>query len=227
MQSIQSSDLPGMRLVFIAAICAWLGVAEAQTPLATEAKATGQKCAANDAGLKLPQGFCASIFADGIGHARQITIAPNGVLYVNTWSGRYYANDMPHEGGFLVALQDTKGSGKADKIQRFGDTVATGGAGGTGISLYQGALFAEINDKIVKYPLAANSSVPTGAPVTVVSGLPLTGDHPMHPFIIDADGMIYVDVATATNACQQQNRTPKSPGMDPCTELETRGGIWR
>ena len=38
---------------------------------------------------------------------------------------------------------------------------------------------------------------------------------------------MYVDVATATNACQVKNRTLKSPGENPCTELETRGGVWR
>ena len=27
-----------------------------------------------------------------------------------------------------------------------------------------------------------------GAPTTVVSGLPLTGDHPPHPFAIDSSG---------------------------------------
>jgi mono/diheme cytochrome c family protein len=57
--------------------------------------------------------------------------------------------------------------------------------------------------------------------------LPLGGDHPMHPFIINAEGAMYVDVATATNSCQLKNRTLKSPGLNPCTELETRGGIWR
>ncbi len=38
---------------------------------------------------------------------------------------------------------------------------------------------------------------------------------------------MYVDVGTATNSCQLKNRTLKSPGADPCTELETRGGTWR
>ena len=52
--------------------------------------------------LELPDGFCATIFADGIGHARHLVVAPNGVVYVNTWSGRYYGNDTPHAGGFLV-----------------------------------------------------------------------------------------------------------------------------
>jgi glucose/arabinose dehydrogenase/mono/diheme cytochrome c family protein len=191
------------------------------------ASAQTSSCPDNASGLTLPAGFCASIFADGIGHARHLVVAPNGVVYVNTWSGRYYGNDTPHAGGFLVALQDTTGTGKADVNQRFGETVASGGAGGTGIALYQEAIFAEINNRIVKYTLPPGSIVPRNPPVTVVSGLPLGGDHPMHPFAIDADGSIYIDVATATNACQSKNRTPKSPGIEPCTELETRGGIWR
>ncbi len=191
------------------------------------AQSTSAACPENDSGLKLPAGFCATIFADGIGHARHLVVAPSGVVYVNTWSGRYYGNDTPHAGGFLVALQDTTGTGKADVNQRFGETVQNGGAGGTGIGLYHGALFAEINDKIVRYTLPADSIVPQSPAVPVVTGLPLGGDHPMHPFAIDTDGSLYIDVATATNACQVQNRTPKSPGIDPCMELETRGGIWR
>jgi glucose/arabinose dehydrogenase/mono/diheme cytochrome c family protein len=184
-------------------------------------------CPKSDSGLKLPPGFCATIFADGVGHARHLAAAPDGVVYVNTWSGRYYGNDTPHAGGFLVALKDNTGMGKADFNQRFGETVQSGGAGGTGIGLYKDGLFAEINDKIVRYPLPAGSMVPNGAAVPVVTGLPLGGDHPMHPFTIAADGSMYIDVATATNACQGQNRIPKSAGIDPCTELETRGGIWR
>ena len=79
----------------------------------------------------------------------------------------------------------------------------------------------------MRYSLPAGGIVPNDAPETVVSKLPLGGDHPMHPFIIDATGSMYVDVATATNSCQPQNRQPKIPGANPCTELETRGGVWR
>jgi glucose/arabinose dehydrogenase/mono/diheme cytochrome c family protein len=214
-------------IAMLGALCVGSSSASAQTPAKPNAHAASHACPDNDSGLKLPAEFCASVFADGIGHARHLVVAPNGVVYVNTWSGRYYGNDTPHVGGFLVALQDTTGAGKANVNQRFGETVQSGGAGGTGIGLYQGGLFAEINDKIVRYPLPAGSIVPQGPAVTIVSGLPLGGDHPMHPFAIDADGSLYVDVATATNACQVKNRTPKSPGIEPCTELETRGGIWR
>jgi glucose/arabinose dehydrogenase/mono/diheme cytochrome c family protein len=191
------------------------------------ATASSQPCANDDSGLTLPPGFCATIFADGIGHARHMVVAPNGVLYVNTWSGKYYGNDTPHVGGFLVALQDTNDAGRADVIERFGETVDGGGHGGTGIGMYKGSIYAENNDRIMRYSLSTGYMVSSGPAETIVSGLPLGGDHPMHPFIISADGTMYVDVATATNACQLKNRMLRSPGLNPCTELETRGGVWR
>jgi glucose/arabinose dehydrogenase/mono/diheme cytochrome c family protein len=213
-------------LVALVAMCAGGSSSPAQNRPRASAGDNGRACPNDDSGLKLPAGFCATVFADGIGHARQMAVAPNGVLYVNTWSGRYYGNDKPHAGGFLVALQDKSGTGKADVIERFGETVQTGGAGGTGIGLYKGAIYAEINDRIARYSLPAGSTVPSGRAETIVSELPLGGDHPMHPFVINSDGLMYVDVATATNSCQSKNRTLKSPGANPCTELETRGGIW-
>ncbi len=213
--------------VVFAAVYVGNSVAPAQNESSPGAAAKSQACPNDDSGLKLPPGFCATVFADHIGHARHMVVAPSGVLYVNTWSGRYYGDDTPHAGGFLVALQDKTGAGKANVIERFGETVASGGAGGTGIGMYKGSIYAEINDRIVRYLLPAGSVVPSGSAETIVSGLPLGGDHPMHPFIINSEGLMYVDVATATNSCQAKNRTLKSPGADPCTELETRGGVWR
>jgi glucose/arabinose dehydrogenase/mono/diheme cytochrome c family protein len=216
-------------------------------PPSGAATAPGVHRTCSNAGLKLPPGFCASIFADQIGHARHMVVDPRGVLYVNTWSGVYYPNSPPPSGGFLVALLDTTGNGKANVVRRFGETSESGAHGGTGIALYNSYLYAEIGDRIVRYRMPAKlaarqlvapgrspadadalgSIVPTGQEEVILSGLPLTGDHPMHPFAIDADGWLYVDVASATNACQRQNRMLESPGIDPCTELDTRGGIWR
>ena len=214
-------------LVALAAMYMGSSLAPAQNKSNPAAEAKSKACPNDDSGLQLPTGFCATVFADDIGHARHMVVAPSGVLYVNTWSGRYYGNDTPHAGGFLIALQDKSGTGRADVIERFGETVQSGGAGGTGIDMYKGSIYAEINDRIVRYLLPGGSIVPSGSADTIVSGLPLGGDHPMHPFIINAEGSMYVDVASATNSCQLKNRTLKSPGANPCTELETRGGIWR
>ena len=185
------------------------------------------KAAQTDSGLSLPPGFSATVFAEGLGHTRQMVVAKNGVIYVNTWSGEYYADKPPPPGGFLIALKDTKGDGRADVITRFGKTFKDDSAGGTGIDIFHGQLYAEADDRIERYELPRDGVVPKGPPVVVVKGLPITGDHPMHPLIIGPDGALYVDVGTATNSCQPENRVSGIKGADPCTELETRGGIWR
>jgi glucose/arabinose dehydrogenase/mono/diheme cytochrome c family protein len=227
MRSLRSNRPRFFPIVVLAAACVIGLTGWAQSPANPAKKTARASCSPDDSGLTLPAGFCATVFADGIGHARHLVVAPSGVVYVNTWSGDYYDFDKPHDGGFLVALQDKSGTGKADVIERFGETVQTGGAGGTGITMYKGSIYAEINDRIVRYSLPADAIVPQGASETIVSKLPLGGDHPMHPFAIGADGSMYVDVATATNSCQPKNRQPKIPGDNPCTELETRGGVWR
>jgi glucose/arabinose dehydrogenase len=190
--------------------------------------ASALTCAPDNGGITLPNGFCASIFADSIGHARHLVVGSNGDVYVNTWSGPYYQGPT-HSGGFVVALRDTNSDGKADIIKRFGSSRPNGG--GTGIGLYNGSLYAEEGDtsskRIVRYSISTDSMTPTAAAVTVVAGLPANGDHPMHPFAIDASGNMYIDIGSATNSCQVKNRTLESVGRKPCTELQTRAGIWR
>ncbi len=227
MRFIRTFRLAKFIIVALGAVCFIPLTLSAQSQSVPAAAGKNKACADDDSGLKLPAGFCATIFADELGHARHLVVAPNGVVYVNTWSDEDYNDKTPHVGGYLVALQDKTGAGKADVVERFGETAQTGAKGGTGIGLYQGAIFAELNDRIVRYSLASDSIVPKDSGSTIVSGLPLSGDHNMHPFFIDAKGSIYVDVGSATNSCQLKNRTLKSPGADPCIELETRGGIWR
>ncbi|PYX70866.1 MAG: glucose dehydrogenase, partial [Acidobacteria bacterium] len=73
-------------LVALATICAGVSLMRASNRFNAGAGLGSQTCPSNDSGLKLPAGFCATVFADNIGHARHMVVAPNGVLYVNTWS---------------------------------------------------------------------------------------------------------------------------------------------
>src|SRR5271163_851460 len=66
-------------------------------------------CQGGNGGLTLSPGFCATVFADNLGHVRHLVVAANGTVYANTWSGRYFPNSPPPPGGFLLALRDTKG----------------------------------------------------------------------------------------------------------------------
>jgi glucose/arabinose dehydrogenase len=205
----------------IAGMTAGLGAAHGDAPAQKTA------CPSDNGGLTLSPGFCATVFAENLGHVRHMVAAPDGTLYANTWSGRYFPNAPPPPGGFLIALKDTTGEGRADFVVRFGVTVEAGGTGGSGIALYDHRLFAEENGRILRYPLGPGTALPIRPPTVVLSGLPQTGDHPMHPFVIDAKGQLFVDLGSATNSCQLENRIPNSPGHNPCTEKETRGGTWR
>ena len=63
----------------------------------------GNGCDQDNGGLTLPPGFCASVFADNLGRARHLAIAPSGDVYVNTWSSSY--TELKNAaGGYLVAL---------------------------------------------------------------------------------------------------------------------------
>src|SRR2546425_13070884 len=67
---------------------------------AEQRTATKPVCADDNGGITLPAGVCATGFADNIGPARPLLVAPNGVGYVKTWRRRYYCNDNTPAGGF-------------------------------------------------------------------------------------------------------------------------------
>ncbi|HEV7839892.1 MAG TPA: hypothetical protein VGO75_17605, partial [Gemmatimonadaceae bacterium] len=126
--------------------------------------ATAVVCTGGNGGITLPPGFCATVFADDVGHARHVVVNANGDVYVNTWSGPYYQGPT-HAGGFIVALRDTNADGTADIIKRFGPDAQHRNGGGTGIGIYKGALYAEEGDtlskRIVRYTLSPDSLAPT------------------------------------------------------------------
>ena len=128
-------------LVAAALLAAGLALAPQGAP-AARAAAKAAACAGDNGGITLSPGFCATVFADNVGNVRHLVVAPDGVVYANTWSGTYYFGAKTPPGGFLIALRDTHGDGHADQITRFGPGKADGVAGGTGIALYHGALYA-------------------------------------------------------------------------------------
>ena len=164
------------------------------------------------------------IFADHVGHARHLAVGKDNTVYVNTWSGGYYGDDKPPNGGFVVALKDRDGDGVADVASRFGPGVAQGGHGGTGIALYKRWLFAEENDKIARYEVASDGDLDPASGETVLDRLPLGGAHPVHPFAIGRDGRLFVAPGSATDACAGTGAHQR--GQEPCRELETRAGVW-
>ena len=159
---------------------------------ADEAAAGSQACASDDSGITLPPGFCATVFAEDVGRGRHLVVGADGTVYLNTWSGFYYDGDVRRDEGYLVALKDTSGDGKADIVTRFGPGTGDKVAGGTGIAIYKGWLYAEVDDRIIRWHLNPGGAAPKSAPDVIVSGLPMGGEHPMHQFVIDGAGQLFV-----------------------------------
>lgn len=166
-------------------------------------------CAADNGGLTLPSGLCALVVAKGLGPVRHLVVAPNGDVFANV------------EGRGIVALRDTSGDGVADVIRRFGSS------GGTGIALTDHYLYYSTDDAVYRYAWSNGRLEPTGSPEPIVAGLPSNGNHTSKSIALDLQGNLFVNIGSATNSCQEQNRAARSPGRDPCVELETRAGIWR
>jgi glucose/arabinose dehydrogenase len=79
----------------------------------------------------------------------------------------------------------------------------------------------------VRYQLEEGQLKPRGKEETVVTGLPNDGGHQAKSLAFGSGDAMYVNIGSKTNSCQKTDRLPSSPGHDPCTELQRRGGIWR
>ncbi|UZR93328.1 PQQ-dependent sugar dehydrogenase [Chondrinema litorale] len=167
----------------------------------------------DNGGIELPSGFGAVTVAKAVGKARHLTVDEKGSIYIKL-------RKLENENGVIV-LSDTTGDGKYDVKSAFGDYV------GTGVHLYNGYLYVSSDTSVYRYKLE-NGLVPSGAvPETVVSGFPTQRSHEAKSLAFDNAGHMYVNVGAPSNACMETGRTPGSPGLDPCPQLEFQAGIWQ
>jgi len=189
------------------------------------------KCAPDNAGLKLPAGFCATIFSDTIRGARELTVASNGDVIVS----RQSAQGRP---GGIIILRDADNNGEAEVRETYAS-----GFSSSHVAIFDGYLYAEAAPQnggrgaaggpppagtaIVRYAYKPGDMTPSGAPDTIVMDLPRVPGHATRNFAIASDGSMYVNIGSATNSCQETDRKANVPGVDPCPELATRAGIWK
>lgn len=169
--------------------------------------------AENNGSITLPDGFHAVVVADSLGNARHIAVDNDGDIYI--------ALRRAEDDRGVVALRDTDGDGKADQKEFFGNYT------GTGIALYNGYLYFAPDTAVIRYPMQGVDLVPTSEPEMVVAGFLRQNQHAAKSITFDNQGNLYVNVGAPSNACQEQTRTPGSPGQDPCPHLERQGGIWQ
>jgi glucose/arabinose dehydrogenase len=177
---------------------------------------TAVACEPDNGGITLPDGFCATVFADLQARPRHIAVRENGDVFVAA-----YPLSGDTTAGGVYALRDNDGDGHADVTTRFGP-----GAGGSGIALADGHLWFGMNGTILRFTLAADELSPSGEAEVIVSGLPADQSHAAKSLALSRDGRLFVTIGSPTNSCQAQDRQEGMKGMDPCPQLENRAGIW-
>lgn len=186
--------------------------------------------------ITLPEGFTVTVFADELGATRHLAVREDGVVYASLRQLK--------DGHGIVALADDDGDGTADRKEYFGDTP------GTGLAIHDGYLYFSSNTEVMRYRLGGermagdsgdassedgaenavaslSELVPSSDPERIVTGFIEQRSHATKPMTFDGAGNMYVTVGAPSNACQEQARTPRSPGLEPCPQLELQAGIWR
>jgi glucose/arabinose dehydrogenase len=177
----------------------------------------GAGCAGGDDGCErsvaTPPGFCAQLFAEDVGPARHLAVAPWGDVYVARW------REGSRAGGVL-ALRDTNADGRADLREAYGPEA------GSGIAIGGEHLFLGAWGRVYRWRLRRGELVPRGEPEVVVDGIPEL-EHGARSLALGTDGALYVNIGAPSNACERDFPARDLRGDRPCRELETSGGIWR
>jgi len=176
------------------------------------------------AGLKLEPGFCATIYAESLSGVRSIAVAPNGELLVGLSRGA--------RGVELLRERD-------GRVMR--EPFATG-FNSSQVALFDGYLYTESSPPItrgqdasalrvavIRYKLTPGELKAEGKPDTIVHSIPFQPGHSTRNFAITRDGVLYLNIGSATNNCQpeRQDRAPHVVGENPCLQTDTRAGVWR
>ncbi|WP_198440092.1 PQQ-dependent sugar dehydrogenase [Pareuzebyella sediminis] len=176
-----------------------------------------------DGGLALPEGFKSAVVVDSISETvRHLAVTDDHIIYAKLRN----ANDTAS----VVALQDTNGDSYADIIEKFG------GQGqkerwsyATAMRIYNGYIYYSSDLVVYRQKLKKGTLIPEGDIEIVLTDDHEHGKHEHigKPIAFDNKGHMYVPFGAPSNACQQPKRTPNSPGLDPCPQLEDHAGVWR
>jgi len=169
---------------------------------------------ADNAGLKLPDGFGALKVAETGAKARHLVVTPQGDIYVKL--------ARPNKEGKGILVLHEASNGKAELKSSFGTY------GGTEVALKGGYLYASSNTEVFKYKVNdKNEVINPDQPEKIVTGLKAGRQHETKSFALDNDGNIYVNIGAWFNSCQEKDRGLHSPGIPGCPILDSMGGVWQ
>lgn len=174
---------------------------------------------ADNGGLFLPGGFEALVVADSVpGTTRHIAVNDNGDIYVKS----RFVTDK----GGNAALRDINGDGRMDTVAQWA-IYDDKGQYGTEMRIHNGYLWYSSVNHIYRQRLTPGDLVPTSPMELMLTDTMPPRQHDTKPIAFDNNGNMYLPFGAPSDCCQVLDRTPQSPGIDPCPLLAERGGIWK
>jgi glucose/arabinose dehydrogenase len=140
--------------------------------------------------LQLPEGFAINVFAQNLGNARMIAVAPDGTIFVTR-----------REEGDVIALTDEDGDGRADSEQF--TVVVSDQPWMHGITFHQNRLYLATDREVYVANWQGGTRVSGLQPI--IRDLPDGGQHPNRTLAVGPDEMLYITVGSTCNACDDSN----------------------
>ena len=163
--------------------------------------------------ILIPGDLQVKTFHAGLGfRVRHILAIGEGNLIVR--------RDSPPEAG-LIQLIDRDGDLIHDEV-RVVDAVS-----GTGLARLDNYVYYSSDTHVYRVEIDENSLLNPASKQTIISDLPLSPGHKAKSITIrSATSELFVNIGSPSNNCQEEIRTPQSPGINPCPELDYAAGIW-
>ena len=179
----QAADLPGQR-IFIAP-------ASLAKPYATPAVDNDSKAIRRPSGAlpKAPDGFAVSVFAENLPHARWMTVAPNGDVFL-----------AESDAGKIVVLRPAPDNSHAARVATF----ASGFNRPHGLAVHDGALWVADVKSLWRLAYSNGALAASGKRIHVADTTPPEGPgHFTRDIAFDSKGTLYLTVGSRNNVSDE------------------------
>ncbi|HLY06034.1 MAG TPA: PQQ-dependent sugar dehydrogenase [Rhizomicrobium sp.] len=178
----QAVDLPGQRFS--------ISPASLPKPHATAAVANDSKVIARPPGAlpKAPDGFAVSVFADNLSHARWMTVAPNGDIFL-----------AQSDAGKVVVMRPTSDGTHAAMVSTF----AAGFDRPHGLAVHNGSLYVADVKSLWRLRYTDGALRASGERVRLAATTPPQGPgHFTRDIVFDSKGTLYLAIGSRENVGQ-------------------------
>ncbi|MBM7070659.1 PQQ-dependent sugar dehydrogenase [Shewanella sp. 202IG2-18] len=139
--------------------------------------------------ITVTKGFGVSLYASGLGDAKQLAIGDRGTVFVG--SGK---------AGIITALVDSDHDGRVEK--RY--VIAKGLKSPEAIAFYDGDLYVAVENRILKYRSIEQRLRRPGRPQIIYDKLPKPKKRAHRAMHFGDDGRLYVSLSAPCNVCEAE-----------------------